>query len=722
MVSTGGFAFRVGPSQATNAMFIKNDGNVGIGTTIPTHQLVVGNGTTNSVYAGTQILAAHTSDARLGAVAANAGAFLRYNATSGYGSLFAYDYGGVTAKNLTLNEFGGNVGIGTTSPGSILYLSASTPVLTLDNTATGGLNQVSFKEGSVIKGGINQIGSTFTTANRQNNIEIINQTAAGAVSFWTNSGEKVRIDSSGNVGIGTTSPQTLLGLQGGIGVHSSQLYLAANGAVGIGTTAPLYKLHIEGTNSAGGQGWNAVFRESPSTGGVLIGSRGASGPTAVGAIQGVDSSLATNALLLNPFGGNVGIGTTGPVARLNVVGANAASIALISGASTAVRIGSSGTYSQIEGVDPTGVGSYQPLQVGGSTLDFTIAGAKKVSIDTNGNVGIGTTTSTFKLAVQGDDGSGYAAFFRANSTVAGVRIGTISSVGAIQGTTAAGANDNLLLNTNGGNVGIGTTNPATKLQVNGDIAPNTTGASNLGSATYAFGCLYYTSGTLGTCASDARLKTDIQDLTFDDPLTQIAGLHPRSFAYLAAPGSTYHGLVAQEAEQVAPELVVTDASTTLKAVKYGDVQWLVVSGIKQLWAQVKDYFARTERLESEVRDLNARVRELESRNGIQSASAATSQSGSQSASAASTQSTGTNTTETESPPSSAEDGASGGGAGVEPDATGGPAGEQSGSANTSGSTSDNHGTTPAESADVPPEATPTDSTNSPSPTGNQENP
>jgi hypothetical protein len=121
----------------------------------------------------------------------------------------------------------------------------------------------------------------------------------------------------------------------------------------------------------------------------------------VGAIQGVDSSLATNALLLNPFGGNVGIGTTGPVARLNVVGANAASIALISGASTAVRIGSSGTYSQIEGVDPTGVGSYQPLQVGGSTLDFTIAGAKKVSIDTNGNVGIGTTGPGAKLDVSG---------------------------------------------------------------------------------------------------------------------------------------------------------------------------------------------------------------------------------------------------------------------------------------------------------------------------------
>src|SRR3989338_5014036 len=43
---------------------------------------------------------------------------------------------------------------------------------------------------------------------------------------------------TGNVGIGTTSPQANLGLAGSIGVNSTQLVVAANGSVGVGTAAP----------------------------------------------------------------------------------------------------------------------------------------------------------------------------------------------------------------------------------------------------------------------------------------------------------------------------------------------------------------------------------------------------------------------------------------------------------------------------------------------------
>ena len=87
---------------------------------------------------------------------------------------------------------------------------------------------------------------------------------------------------------------------------------------------------------------------------------------------------------------------------------------------------------------------------------------------------------------------------------------------------------------------------------------------------------------MGTCASDERLKTDIHDLTFGDPVQQILGLRPRSFAYTAASTTTYDGLIAQEVQQAAPELVSVNASTSYEEVRYGDVQWLMLEALQDV--------------------------------------------------------------------------------------------------------------------------------------------
>ncbi|MEI6280842.1 MAG: tail fiber domain-containing protein, partial [bacterium] len=135
-----------------------------------------------------------------------------------------------------------------------------------------------------------------------------------------------------------------------------------------------------------------------------------------------------------------------------------------------------------------------------------------------------------------------------------------------------------------GNVGIGTTNPANfRLQVAGSIGPNATNSYNLGGTGNNWGCLYYNNGQTGTCASDARLKTNVADIVFgSDPLAQLSGLRLRTFSFISDnTDSMYNGLIAQEVEQVAPELVVT-SSDGYKAVKYGDIQWLTVAAIQEL--------------------------------------------------------------------------------------------------------------------------------------------
>jgi hypothetical protein len=222
-------------------------------------------------------------------------------------------------------------------------------------------------------------------------------------------------------------------------------------------------------------------------------------------------------------------------------------------------------------------------------------------IDSTGNVGIGTTSPTSIGAsittthISGAAGGGVYLSRTAATPTNGylaaiwgeVRLSAVSAIPLTFLTT----NTERMRIDSAGSVGIGTTNPTSfRLQVAGNVGPDAASTYNLGSAGLNWGCLYYNGGTLGTCASDERLKTNIEDLSFDSTSTsaldQIAGLQMHSFAYKSATSTIYHGLIAQEVEQVAPELVVTDASTTLMEVKYGDLQWLTLQALQQLVAKV----------------------------------------------------------------------------------------------------------------------------------------
>lgn len=129
---------------------------------------------------------------------------------------------------------GGNVGIGTSTPDAPLVVERSSA----DNVLARFVD--SSYRGIEIDGWSS--GANIDPVRANDNIYIGRDTDLGSL-----------IIESGIVGIGTTSPTALLSLQGGIGVSSSQLYLAANGNVGIGTTSPGQVLHID-------DGDNSVFR------------------------------------------------------------------------------------------------------------------------------------------------------------------------------------------------------------------------------------------------------------------------------------------------------------------------------------------------------------------------------------------------------------------------------------------------------------------------------
>jgi hypothetical protein len=152
---------------------------------------------------------------------------------------------------------------------------------------------------------------------------------------------------------------------------------------------------------------------------------------------------------------------------------------------------------------------------------------------------------------------------------------------------------------NDGFVGIGTANPVAKLHVTGDI--------RIGNGTT--GCVHDGNGTIiaGVCASDARFKRAIN--AFGPLLDKVASLRPVNFFWRADefPSRAFgdrasYGLVAQEVEQVLPELVVTDADG-YKAVNYSRLPLVAIQAIKELKVEndaVKARLAHVERLLTEL--------------------------------------------------------------------------------------------------------------------------
>jgi hypothetical protein len=384
----------------------------------------------------------------------------------------------ITIYNSTVigNTTAAGTGITVANGDKILVWSEGTNVLDVKSSGITGTIPAS------------QITGTLPIANGGTG-----QTTAVAA-FNALSTSAVYIDGSSNVGIGTTSVATNFRTQF-LGTAGSNTSAASSGT----TQAASAVLRLQ----AGG-GF---------TGTLDIGQGGATGSW----LQSCDTTnLATTySLLLNPVGGNVGIGTSSPVNKLDVTGAagtNGDARSLISVVdSTAFALGvgggitfrakynTAGSYfdaGNIKGIKENATDGNSASALAFSTQANGGSPIERMRIDSSGNVGIGTSspgTYSAKLAIY----SAASSVANIQITNPGVGTGTIGIAAAssnfkiynsyTSGTLASGAGIDI---DSSGNVGIGTSSPTDKLTVSG-VARTVGGNGVYASGTVQAGNLYY---------------------------------------------------------------------------------------------------------------------------------------------------------------------------------------------------------------------------------------
>jgi hypothetical protein len=323
------------------------------------------------------------------------------------------------------------VGIGTTTPAQLLHVYGGAATIEIDSTTNE----------SVLN-----FDNSVTTAN----IKLAN----GDLKAELGGSEVLRISSSGNVGIGTATPDASLNIKGSgndsnttslkivDSDNASLLYVRNDGIVSVGR-GYFYVNNSNGMYSDGKIRARAGITDDQ-------------GPLLLGNNDAVDAMTISSS--------KVGIGTTTPSAKLHVSGSDATD--------SSIRQSRAGVKIWDQAIDSSGrlQWGYRSSEGGSRTTTFTL--------DDNNNVGIGTGAPSAKLHVDGDaiiTGTLTAQEFHTEFVSASIIFSSGSTkfgdssddIHQFSGSLrVTGSGDHYFTD---GNVGIGTTTPTHKLDVNGNM-------------------------------------------------------------------------------------------------------------------------------------------------------------------------------------------------------------------------------------------------------------
>lgn len=422
-------------------MIIDESGNVGVGTTNPASKVNISGGD----------LQVESGMGRFkGWYNVGTGRALEVGVTGGIGYVINYDrtansYGDLNLNSVVTVTSGGNVGIGTTGPGAKLHIQNSNEAIRMVAANDTSPTYLQFRTSASTGQGL--LGTEGNTAGNL----LTGTLAYGTILSSTASGTALQLGSAGSV----------------------KMTILSSGNVGIGSTAPGQKLVVSSGNilldNVAGQGIRALRPSDSAAANILFVQNGNSGNlladatiiSSIGSqpIQLLPNSGAVSGVTINSSG-SVGIGTTNPSQALTIQNGN-------------IRFNSTGSQ-----IDFSGGGTL----TGSGTITIAPTSGNIVLSPTSGNVGIGSASPSEKLDVNG------AMTVRGGATTAQASQGVFdfsggntriisrgadgSTYGGVQflltPSTGSGALTPMVILPSG-NVGIGSTNPGYKLDVNGTI-------------------------------------------------------------------------------------------------------------------------------------------------------------------------------------------------------------------------------------------------------------